>query len=155
MDYTILQQNTEIIADTIEIVAFTVQCCLKNTVALPVFWDAGVVILLCHQDTISTPMNSLPKKANLHCDAVVRVVIHRGERLWFIVLPGLARAHPVLRFGGWEGEVLSWVCLSGDWICLWTRWRGLLLLDKQGKDIRLSCQSLNTLSISFYCFIIG
>lgn len=79
-------------------------------------------------------MHSLPKKANLHSHAVVGVVIHRGKRLRFVVLPGLARAHPVLRFGGWEGEILPWVCLSGDRISLWTGWRGLLLLDKQGKD---------------------
>lgn len=79
-------------------------------------------------------MHSLPKKANLHSHGVVRVVIHRGERLRLIVLPGLARAHPILGFGGWEGEVFPWVRLSGDGIGLWMGWRGFLLWDKQGKD---------------------
>lgn len=113
---------------------FTVQCCLKKYCG-----TASVLRCWCHDITVtrtpcSTLMNSLPKKANLHSHAVVRVVIHRGEKLRFVVLPGLARAHPVLRFGGWEGEVLPWVRLSGDRIRLWTGWRRLLLLDKHGKD---------------------
>lgn len=126
-----LLQNTEIIVASYH----TNSGCLKKkycgtaSVLRCRFRDITVTRTPC-----STLMNSLPKKANLHSHAVVRVVIHRGERLWFVVLPGLARAHPVLRFGGWEGEVLPWVCLSGDRIRLWTGWRGLLLLDKQGKD---------------------
>lgn len=66
---------------------------------------------------------------NLHSQVVMVMLIHGRKRLRLTALPDLpgSRPHPVLRFGGWEGEVVSGVGLCGDRVRLWAG-RGWLLL---------------------------
>lgn len=68
---------------------------------------------------------------NLHSHVVVVMLVHRRKRLRLAALPHLPGSgpHPVLRFGGWEGEVVPWVGLRRDGVCLRVR-RGRLLLIK-------------------------
>lgn len=66
--------------------------------------------------------------ANLHSHVMV-MLVHGRKRLRLVALPHLPRSrpHPVLRFGGWEGEVVPGVRLRGDGVRLGTG-RGRLLL---------------------------
>lgn len=56
--------------------------------------------------------------------------VHGRKRLRLASVPDLpgSRPHPILRFGGWEGEVVPGVRLRGDWVRLWTVWGRLLLI---------------------------
>lgn len=67
--------------------------------------------------------------ANLHSHVVLVMLVHGRKRLRLAALPDLpgSRPHPVLRFGGWEGEVVPGVRLRGDGVRLGTG-RGRLLL---------------------------
>lgn len=67
--------------------------------------------------------------SNLHGHVVMEMFVHGRKRLRLAALPDLtgSSSHPVLRFGGWEGEVVPGVCLRGDGISLRTG-RGQLLL---------------------------
>jgi hypothetical protein len=99
--------------------------------------------------SILVPKLFLGTGDTLNCNTGMAV----GWYVWLVLIIWplvLRRSHPVLGLGGWEGEILSGVCLSGDRVGFRSGWRGLLLSAEVSSGDRryLSCCSRGICALS-------